>query len=112
MATEMNEMAQEAIWLRNPRTGMVNLVVHPETMRRCLSEGHTVVSDPQVPVPADTPTNAPTSPVAPDPDAQAAVQQAQIETTVARNNAAREGFGVAPVQPPAKPERATRRKGA
>lgn len=119
MAPDSPETTQEpvAVWLRNPRTGMVNLVVHPETMRRCLSDGHTVAADPRLPVSSaeHANTSTPTPESTPDPDTVAAVQHAQVEATITRNNAAREAFGVSPVQPPAKPEkseRATRRPSA
>jgi len=109
MATDETAIEQSvaAMWLRNPRTGAVNLVVHPETIRRCLSEGHVAVPDPRLPAVADAPIPAPEPTPTPDPEAEAALHTAHIAATVERNNTAREVFGVAPVTSPA----TTRRKG-
>lgn len=113
MATEMNEAneaTQEAVavWLRNPKTGMVNLVVHPETIRRCLSEGHVQVSDPRLPS-VDAPPETPTTPPPLDADAVAARDQAIIAAAHERNTAAREAFGVTGSSSPA-PGTAEKRK--
>lgn len=34
------------MWLLNPKTGVVNLVFHADTIKRCLSEGHVEVDAP------------------------------------------------------------------
>lgn len=105
MATEEGIEQPVAVWLRNPRTGTVNLVVHPETIRRCLSEGHVSVSDPRRPVVADVPPDEST----PDPDAVAALQEAQMDALSERNNAAHAAFDVAPIAPADKSVKPVRR---
>lgn len=114
MATEMNETTQEpvAVWLRNPRTGMVNLVVHPETIRRCLSEGHTVVPDPRLPASVDPPTEAPTPDAQADPKAVAALEQATVAAVHERNNAARGAFDAIGSPSPAETRKPARGKRA
>ena len=96
-------MVIEGIWLKHPKTGNINLVVHEDTLKRCLSEGHMVVPDPRLPVEAivadpDAAT-APVEPVdalAPQPLPEAppaASDEAQAIAVQELNDAARVAFG-------------------
>lgn len=102
----------EAVWFRNPRTGDVHKVLHPDTIARCRREGHIEVPDPttlpvaESPEAPDTATSSDTTAVpAPDPDAQAALEAAHLAAIQERNAAAREAFGIAaaPAHVEAKP---------
>jgi hypothetical protein len=54
------------MWLRNGTTGQVVLVVHADTITRCLGDGWTEISDPRIS--QDAPVAVPLP--APEPDAQ------------------------------------------
>jgi len=102
------------LWLKNPRTGVVWLVTHEDTQKRCLSEGYHLVPDPRLPAPAQSPEQPEALPVtlaasdtvdtqmAESADELAAKAEAAALAEIReRNSAARAAFGVAQAPQPA-----------
>lgn len=102
-----NELDAEVVaWVQHPKTGVITKVVHADTITRCRLDGFVFVPDPNAPTVAtptdDDPLPATVPPaVAPDAEALAAVEAAQVAAIRERNTAARTAFGMATPPDPA-----------